>query len=103
VVSPGRCSVDPYKGGFVANLVSFATLLAPPEMGQTRVAEVGLERGLYCYMFCDGSENSVRFENPSVANLSRQIAPSDSVVGSAPSCRKCRFRELTFVHGEWFG
>jgi len=29
-------------------------------MDQTRVVEVGLENGLYCYMFCDRSEDTVR-------------------------------------------
>ena len=71
------------KRPIFANLVSFATILAPPDMGQTRVAEVGLESGLYCYMFCDGSEDFVRFQDPAVTNLRRQIAPRDSVVGSA--------------------
>ena len=81
--NPDRRFVGSYKSWFVAKLVSFATILASPDIGQTPVGEVGLESGPSCYMFCDGSEDSVRFQDPAAATLSRQIAPSDSNVGSA--------------------
>jgi hypothetical protein len=54
-------------------------------MGQTRVAEVDLESGLRCYMFCDGSEEMWGFGDPADTNLCRQIAPGDSNVGSTPT------------------
>jgi len=54
--NPDRQFVGSYKGWFFAKLVGFAMNLAPQHIGQTRVAEVGLEIGPYCYMFCDGSK-----------------------------------------------
>jgi hypothetical protein len=40
-----------------AKITSIATILSSPDIGQTRVAEVGLESGFYRYMFCEGQRN----------------------------------------------
>jgi hypothetical protein len=43
----GRSSL---RETLVAKITSIATILASPDIGQTRVAEVGLESGFYRYI-----------------------------------------------------
>ena len=78
----------PLQRYFVANVVSFATFRALPDMDQTRVAEVRFKSSLYRDMFRNGSDVVSGLPGPNASpHLAHQIAPGDSNVGSAPTWR----------------
>jgi hypothetical protein len=64
-----------------AEPVSFATILALPDTGQTGVAEVGLESELYRSMFCDKSEGSpvLRTSGPNIC--AARLPPVTALLG----------------------
>lgn len=64
-----------------AKLVSLATILAPPDMGEMPVAEVSIESNFDCYMFATDKRMFPGFGDPAAPNLAQQIAPGDSNVG----------------------